>query len=66
MTVATLKTYVSKEVIIQFFDEDIKQGVLGYVKEFSEEYGFRKPNDFFIDNLSFRVSHVKRIKAVNK
>lgn len=29
--------------------------------EFSEKYDFRKPNYFYIGNVSFKVSHVRKV-----
>lgn len=61
MTKADLMAYVGKKVHIAFKDNSSSiYGTLGYVDEFSEKYDFRKPNYFYIGNVSFKVSHVKK------
>ena len=39
-------------------------GVLGYNKEFSEKYNYRKPKYFTIQNYDFLVSHVKKVVEI--
>lgn len=63
MTIAELNGFVGRNVNITLFDGTILKGKLGFVKEFSEEYGYRKPNYFFIDNTSFKVSHIKHFES---
>ena len=67
MTKAELMCYVGKKVHIYFKDGYFKDGekgiygTLGYVDEFSAKYGYRKPNDFYIGNLSFNASLVRKV-----
>ena len=61
MTKAELMLYVGKKVHIYFKDGDKEYGTLGYVNEFSAKYGYRKPNDFYIDNISFKASLVRKV-----
>lgn len=64
MTKAELMLYVGKKVHIYFKDgykENGIYGTLGYVNEFSAKYGYRKPNNFYIDNISFKVSCVRKL-----
>ena len=53
--------FVGKNVEITFLDGRVEKGVLGYTKEFSAEYGWRKPCYFTINDTDFKVSHVKSI-----
>ncbi len=63
MTKAELMLYVGKKVHIYFKDgERGIYGTLGYVDEFSAKHGYRKPNYFYIDNIAFKVSHVRKLK----
>lgn len=63
MTKAELMTYVGKEVLIIFKGErEGIYGVLNYADEFSERHDYRKPNCFYIGNLSFKVSYVGRVE----
>lgn len=39
-------------------------GILGFTKEFSEKYGYRKPNYFTIGIVSFKVSHVRKVEVL--
>ena len=64
MIITDLMEYVGKRVKVYFEDGDIKEGVLGYVHSFSEQYGYRKPKHFYIDNLGFRAYHVKKVEEV--
>ena len=63
MTRAELLNLVGKKVQVYFKDgERGIYGTLGYVKEFSEKYGFRKPGYFFIGNTQFKVSHIRKVE----
>ena len=62
MKLADLHKMVGKDVTVVFFDGDVRSGVLGYADTFSAEHGYRKPNYFYIDDMSFKVSHIKKIK----
>lgn len=62
MTKADLMKLVGKNVFVYFKDgEKGIYGILGYVDEFSEKYGYRKPNYFYIGNMSFKVSHIRKL-----
>lgn len=56
-----LMKYVGKYVRVLFRDGTWIWGKLGYVDEFSVKYDFRKPNYFYVDNISFKVSHIKKL-----
>ena len=63
MTRAELLNLVGKKVKVYFKDSDKSiYGTLGYVNNFSEKYGYRKPGYFFICNTSFKVSHIKKVE----
>ena len=63
MTRAELLNIVGKKVKVYFKDSERGiYGMLGYVYNFSEKYGYRKPGYFFIDNTSFKVSHIKKVE----
>lgn len=49
---------IGKSVDIKFKDGTTACGILGYTKEFSARYGYRKPNMFTINDIDFRVSHI--------
>lgn len=40
-------------------------GILGYTKEFSEEYDYRYPHYFTINNIDFKVSYVKKVVVLD-
>lgn len=62
MTKAELMFYVGKKVHIYFKGgERGIYGTLGYADEFSAKYDYRKPDDFYIGNTSFKVSHVRKL-----
>lgn len=61
MTRKELRNIVGKRITIYFKDGKEETGVLGYTPEFSEKYGFRKPNYFTINNIDFKVSHIKSV-----
>lgn len=66
MTKTELMQYVGKKVHIYFKGEEKGlYGTLGYVKEFSAKYDYRKPNCFYIGNTSFKVSHVRSLIVEN-
>ena len=51
--------HLGERVSIRFYDGTIKTGTLGYTANFSEEYGYRRPGYFTIEDCDFKVSHVK-------
>ena len=62
MTKADLMKLVGKKVFVYFKNgEKGIYGTLGYVDEFSEKHDYRKPNCFYINNTSFKVSHVRKV-----
>lgn len=61
-----LLAYVGKEVTVVFKDGTEEKGVLGYAKEFSTKYNYRKPDCFTLNNWDFKVSHIKKIKEKTK
>lgn len=64
MSKEELIQYVGKKVFITFKGEERGIfGTLGYVFEFSSKYDYRKPGYFYINNLSFRASIVKKVIA---
>ena len=68
MIITDLMEYVGKRVKVYFEDGNIKEGVLGYVHSFSEQYGFKKPKHFYLPqkdgDLCFRAWHVKKVEEV--
>lgn len=60
MKKAELMQLVGKKVRIYLKDGDEKTGILGYADEFSAKHDYRNPNYFYINNLSFKVSHIKK------
>lgn len=61
MTKAELMKLVGKNVRILFFDDEWIWGKLCYADDFSAKHDFRKPKHFYIGNVSFLVSHVKKL-----
>lgn len=61
MTKAQLDQYIGRNVIVEFVDGDIVNGVLEYIPELSAKYGMKKPKEYAIDIYSFRPSYVKKI-----
>lgn len=54
---------VGKKVYVYFkCGERGIYGTLGYVDEFSEKYDYRKPDYFYINNILFKVSHVRKVE----
>lgn len=58
---AELMKFTGKNVRILLFDGKWIWGKLCYADEFSAKHDFRKPNHFYIGNVSFLVSHVKKL-----
>lgn len=64
ITKEKLDSYIGKEVRVILFDNNELEGVLEYILEFSERYGYRKPGYYNIGNMGFKRSHIKRISEV--
>ena len=63
MTKAELMQYVGKKVTIYFKDSEVPiRGILYYADKFSSMYGYRRPNEFYINHTSFKVSHVRKLE----
>ena len=64
MTKEELMQYVGKKVLVYLkVREKGIYGTLNYVDDiFMTEYGYRKTNYFYIDNIAFKVSHVRKLK----
>jgi len=64
MTKADLINLVGKKVFVYFKGEEKGiYGTLGYADEFSAKHDYRHPNFFYIGNISFRVSHVRKVEV---
>ena len=62
MKKAELMNLVGKKVFVYFKDgERGIYGTLGYADEFSAKHDYRKPNNFYIGNTSFKASHVRKV-----
>ena len=62
MTKAELMQYVGKKVHIYFKDSERGVcGTLGFADEFSAKHNYRRPNEFYINHTSFKVSHVRKL-----
>lgn len=62
MTNAELQKYIGKDVTITFKDGKTERGILGFTKEFSARYGYRKPGYYTIGNWNFKVSHIRKVE----
>ena len=58
---AEIMELVGREVIIVLHDNYTIQGKLGYADEFSAKHDYRKAKYFYVGDMSFKVSHVKKI-----
>lgn len=61
MKKSELMDLVGKNVRVLFHDRQWVWGKLGYADEFSAKHDFRKRNYFYIGNMSFLISHVKKV-----
>lgn len=60
MTKAELMSLVGHKVRVKLFDDiRIYEGELFYWDRLETIYGYRMPGYFCIDNMNFKVSHVK-------
>ena len=58
---AELMNLVGKNVRVLFYDGQWVCGKLGYADEFSAKHDYRKPKYFYVGDMSFKVSHVKKL-----
>lgn len=59
-----LETYIGKQVELTLFDGSIYKGLLRKGMVIGNGYVIEKRNTYNISNLSFRLSHVKKIKEL--
>lgn len=58
-----LMGFVGKEVFVYFKNRAGGiYGTLGYADDFSAKHNYRKPKYFYIGSVSFRVSHVRKVR----
>lgn len=62
MTKEELMNLVGKKVTVYFKDGDETFGELKYADEFSAKHDYRKPDCFYINHISFKVSYVKNVE----
>lgn len=61
-----LNQYLEHHVIITFTDGDVLEGVLKFCDRFCAEHDYRKPNYYYIGNMNFKCSHVKKLRQIDK
>ena len=62
MTKAELMNLVGKKIFVYFKGREKGiYGTLEYADIFSAKHDWRKPNYFYIGNVSFKVSHVRKV-----
>lgn len=64
MKKAELMNLVGKKVRVTFRNGNIKEGILGYVDDFSMKYDYRTPGMFFVNRTSFKISHTKKVEVL--
>ena len=64
-TKAELDQLLGKKVTITLRGGETLHGTLDFVPEFSEKYGYRKPNYYFIKmrDYAFKASHIKKVEV---
>lgn len=62
MTKEELMKLIGKKVCVYFKNEEKGIcGILGFADEFSEKHEYRKPGYFYINNMLFKASHVRKL-----
>lgn len=59
-----LDKYCGYIVDIVFYDGSVACGELKFIPTYSAKYDFRHPGFYYIGNMAFKCSHVKKIKIV--
>ena len=59
-----LMKLVGARVCVTFVDGRKVEGALGFTKDFSALYGYRKPGYFTVGAYDFKVSHIKKVTEV--
>lgn len=57
-----LNRYLGKRVRIVLTSGKAIEGVLGFCPEYSPRYCWRSPNYYYINEYSFKASHVKKLE----
>ena len=64
MKKAELMALVGKKVTIYFKNEEKGiYGTLFFCDEFSAKQGYRKPGYFYVGNINFKVSHIRKAES---
>ena len=58
-----LKALVGKRVRVEFKDQEIIEGILKYAEKGESNFP-RLPNFFYIENIGFRVSCVRKVEVL--
>ena len=59
-----LMSLVGNTLTLTLFDGTVLRGKLNYCDSFCSKHGYRQPKYFYIGNMSFKVSHVKKITEI--
>ncbi len=60
-----LDSFLHQRVQITFIDGQIVEGILGYADAFSTLHQYKKVGYYYIDDICFRKSHIKKIKSIS-
>lgn len=63
-TVAEMHKYVGNVVTVTFKSGESEQGQLGFTKEFSAKYNYRRPGYFTINDIDFKLSHITSLEVM--
>ncbi len=66
MTKSDLMNLVGESVHVYFKDGSGIFGILHYADEFSAKHDYRRPNYFYIRDVSFKVSHVTKTLVIRR
>lgn len=64
MKKSDLFQFVGDFVVVTLKSGKTIRGYLGYTREFSSHFGFRKPDYFTVGDYDFKVSHIKKFEVL--
>lgn len=61
-----LNKYIGKLVHVQFYDGIVACGELEFIPSYSAKYGFKHPGFFYIGDISFKSTDIKKMKMIEE
>lgn len=64
MIITDLMELLGKKIRVYCQDGRIEEGILGYIRSYSEEFEFKKPHYFFVNDFYFKAYQIEKVELI--